>query len=68
MRTNLKSFRVKHGNLSQQEMADKIGCCRTTYAAVENGTREGKDKFWSLLQKTFEVPDAEMWSLKQVDD
>lgn len=67
MRTNLKLFRVKH-HLSQEEMADKIGCIRCTYAAIEGGTRNGRDFFWVSLQKAFNIPDEEMWALKKKDD
>ena len=62
MRKNLKVFRVQN-DLTQAEIADKIGCTRATYSAIECGTREGRKTFWKDLQKAFNVPDAEMWSL-----
>lgn len=67
MRTNLKLFRVKH-QLTQEDMADKIGCIRCTYAAIENGTRNGRDFFWESLQKAFNIPDEDMWKLKKKDE
>lgn len=67
MRTNLKLFRVKH-QLTQEEMADKIGCIRCTYAAIEGGTRNGRDFFWQSLQKAFDIPDEDMWALKKIDE
>lgn len=66
MRTNLKLFRVKH-HLTQAEMAAKVGCIRCTYAAIENGTRAGRDVFWESLQKAFNIPDEDMWELKKKD-
>ena len=66
MRTTLKLLRVKH-NLTQEEMADKIGVSRCTYAAIENGTRNGRDFFWESLQKAFNIPDEDMWKLKKKD-
>ena len=64
MRKNLKLFRVSC-DLSQGEMAEKIGCTRGGYQAIESGLREGRQKFWDKLQKAFDIPDAEMWSLKK---
>lgn len=62
MRMNLKLLRVSH-NLTQQEMADAIGCQRTHYAAIENGHKAGKESFWKSVQRAFDVPDSDMWSL-----
>lgn len=62
MRTNLKVFRVKK-NMSQDAIAEKIGCRRSTYSAIEKGNREGKQKFWNDLQKAFDIPDSDVWQL-----
>lgn len=67
MRTNLKVFRVRQ-KLSQAEMAEKIGCRRSNYSAVENGTRNGSVKFWNALQTAFNVPDTEIGGLMRVDE
>lgn len=48
-------------------MAEKIGCVRATYAAIESGKREGRRAFWQDLQKAFSISDDEMWSLMQND-
>lgn len=63
MRKNLKVFRVKN-DLTQAEIADKIGCTRATYSAIENGTRDGRKTFWHKLQEAFAIPDADMWALQ----
>lgn len=62
MRTNLKVFRVRK-NLSQEKMAERIGCKRVTYSTIENGVRNGRQTFWNKLQKAFDVPESEMWEL-----
>lgn len=67
MRTNLKLLRVKH-HLTQAQMAEKIGCIRCTYAAIEGGVRNGRDHFWVSLQKAFNIPDEDMWKLKKKDN
>lgn len=67
MRTNLKILRVKK-NLTIREMAEKIGCKTSTYAAIEKGIRNGKQEFWLALQKTFDIPDAEIWALMHKEE
>lgn len=62
MRKNLKMLRVKH-DLTQEEMAEKIGCDRGTYASIENGSRDGRLAFWQELQQAFEIPESDMWEL-----
>ena len=66
-RKNLYLFRANL-MLTQDEMAERIGCIRCTYAAIENGTRNGRDFFWESLQKAFNIPDADMWELKKKED
>ena len=66
MRTNLKLFRVKM-MLSQDEIAEKIGCTRATYSSIESGKRDGRLAFWNDLQKAFGISDADMWALLRID-
>lgn len=65
MRKKLRDFRYHNGDLTQAEMAEKIGCTRATYSAIESGTRDGRKTFWKDLQNAFDIPDAEMWALQQ---
>ena len=39
LKTQLKLFRVKNGDLTQQDLADKVGCSRQTINSIE------KEKF-----------------------
>lgn len=67
MRNGLYMFR--HGKrLSQREMADKIGCNRATYAAIEIGKRNGRMTFWNDLKKAFNVSDEEIGGLMKNDE
>lgn len=66
MRTKLKQFRVGQ-HLKQSEMAEKIGVSRATYAFVENGKRDGSNKFWSNFKFAFDVPDSDMWQYQELD-
>lgn len=62
MRMGLKLLRTKN-KLSQLNMAEKIGCTRTTYAAIENGERQGSLAFWETLQEVFDIPSEAMWDM-----
>ena len=62
MRTDLKVLRVKN-NLTQKELADKVGVSYPTYNLIEQGKRIGSTKFWRAIQAVFNLSDAEMWQL-----
>ena len=66
-RHNLYVFRCDK-KLKQSEMAEKTGVSRRTYGLVENGKRDGSQMFWSNLQREFDVPDSEMYSLMKLDE
>ena len=61
-RDNLYLFRCTH-RLSQQEMADKIGVDRMTYAKVENGKSDGSMRFWNALKAAFDLDDCHLMEL-----
>lgn len=62
MRKNLYIFRHKM-QLTQKQMADKIGCSRATYSAIEKGVRNGRVTFWEDVKNAFDLTDAEMGEL-----
>ncbi len=37
LENNIKLFRVKNGDLTQQELADKVSCSRQTINSIESG-------------------------------
>ena len=61
-RLKLKQLRVSL-DLSQEQMADRLGISRTMYVAIENGRRYGTLKFWRNLQETFVVPKGEVFEM-----
>lgn len=65
-RHNLYMFRCDE-RLTQKEMAVKMGVTRQTYANVENGKRSGNSEFWDALQKAFDIPDSEMYTLMKIE-
>lgn len=62
MRTNLKVLRVKH-QLTQAQLAEKLGVSYATYNLIEQGKRKGSTEFWQRIQTLFNLTDAEMWQL-----
>ncbi|AVJ48881.1 hypothetical protein [Lactobacillus phage PMBT4] len=62
-RTNLKVFRIKH-NLTQEELAEKLGVSAAHYGSVERGTYDPSYKmmasFFKLYpQESFRIFDKE---------
>lgn len=66
-RTNLKVFRTAH-KLRQTDIAYELGVSRATYSFIERGLRGGTAEFWRNLQRTYNIPDAEMWLLQKLDE
>ena len=67
MRKNLYMFR--HGlGLTQQEMADKIGCSRATYSAIEKGKQNGRVQFWEDVKTAFNITDAKKGELMKKEE
>lgn len=66
-RTNLRVFRIAH-KLRQTDIAYDLGVSRATYSFIERGERSGNAEFWQRLQRTYNVPDEEMYKLMKVDE
>ena len=65
-RDKLYELRCKH-KLTQAEIAAEIGVSRLTYSYVEKGERSGNQAFWEAIQRIFNVPDEEMYSLQKIE-
>ena len=61
-RKNLKIFRIEQ-DMTQSDMANKIGCSRDAYSAIEIGSRDPSYAFMQGLQNAFAVPSEKMWAL-----
>ena len=65
MRKNLQMLRISH-DLTQEQMAERIGVSRTTYCKVENGKSKGSMSFWLAVKKEFpEVAIEEVAKVKE---
>lgn len=61
-RKNLKIFRIEQ-DLTQSDMAQRIGCSRDAYSAIESGARNPSYDFMESLHIAFSVPAERMWTL-----
>ena len=61
-RIKLKQFRIGL-QLTQQEVANKLHITAVSYAAIENGKRDGNFQFWANLQKALNISDSDMYGL-----
>lgn len=59
-RLNLKMFRLKH-NLTQEEMANKLGIAKITYVNIELGKANPSFGLLETFAETFEYDD--IWEL-----
>lgn len=62
---DLRDIRYKNGDLSQQEMAEKIGISKGAYSLIENGKRVGSRRVWLKIQQLFKLKDDEVWKLQK---
>ena len=61
-RMNLKIFRITH-DMTQSDMAQRIGCSRDAYSGIETGARDPSYEFMEKLKAAFEIPAENMWTL-----
>ena len=67
MRTEkMKILRITH-NMTQSDVAEKIGISLSLYNLIENGKRVGSIETWKKIQKLFSLSDKEMWSFMKDD-
>ena len=64
MRKNLKIFRV-FINLTQDEIAKKIGYSTAEYNYIETGKRNPHEVFWNELQKVFRLRNEDIEAFKR---
>lgn len=62
-RIELKKLRIER-NLTQDELAKKLGVSVGTYSFVESGKKRGSEELWLKIQKVFSIPDEQMWTIQ----
>lgn len=64
---NLKGLRASR-DLSQQEMADRLGISRSTYSMIEQGRRNGSGVLWTKLRDEFGLSPEQVFEvMKEVE-
>jgi len=67
MKTNLRRFRFDRGELSQQQLADKVLVSRQTIVAIERGNYSPSVKLALLLARKLETTVEELFELEEGD-
>lgn len=67
MKTNLRRIRFERGDLSQQELADRVAVSRQTIVAIERGNYSPSVKLALLLAKSLGVPVEQLFELEKGD-
>jgi putative transcriptional regulator len=68
MKTQLRKHRCLNGELSQQELANKIGVSRQTIIAIERGDYSPSVKLALLLAKTLNTTVEQLFELEETDN
>ena len=67
MVTNLRKFRFLEGELSQQQLAEKVGVSRQTIVAIEKGDYSPSIKLALLLAKILNTKVENLFELEEKD-
>ncbi len=65
MYKSLRDVRYHNGELTQEEMARRIGISKGAYSLIEQGKRVGSIKTWVKIQELFGLSDNEVWVLQK---
>ena len=60
---SLRDLRYKNGDLTQDEIAKRIGISKAAYCNIERGIRFGSVATWEKIQTLFNLTDDEVWKL-----
>jgi putative transcriptional regulator len=67
MKTKLRRFRFERGELSQQELADKVGVSRQTIVSIERGDYHPSVKLALLLANALSAKVEDLFLLEEKD-
>jgi putative transcriptional regulator len=63
----LKLMRVTHGDLTQQNLADKVSCSRQTIHSIESGKFVPSVELAMKLAKVLEIKVEDVFSLQETE-
>ena len=61
--TTLKSLRQKNGDISQQQLADMVGCSRQTIISIESGCKNPSVEIALKISHALNTPMDQIFSL-----
>jgi putative transcriptional regulator len=67
MKTNLRRFRFERGELSQQQLADRVSVSRQTIVSIEGGDYAPSVRLALLLAKKLDTTVEELFVLEDKD-
>ena len=67
IRNRIRTLRFHHGEMTQQELADRVGVTRQTVNAVENGKYAPSLEVAFRIAAVFEVPMGEVFQYEPED-
>ncbi len=65
---NIRKFRFNNGEMTQQDLAEKVGVTRQTIVAIENGKYSPTLELSFRIARVFKVPLEEVFSFSLEDD
>lgn len=66
IRSEIRRFRFNHGEMTQQELAEKVGVTRQTIAAIEKSRYSPSLELAFRIAKVFDAPLTEMFFYEEV--
>jgi len=65
MKTNLRKYRFENGEMSQQDLAEKVGVSRQTIVSIEKGDYNPSVKLALLLAKILNATVEQLFELEE---
>ena len=62
---NLKLLRQRHGDISQQQLADMVGCSRQTIISIETGSKNPSVEIALKISHALNTPMDELFALEE---
>ena len=68
LKVNLRKFRLEHGELTQEKLAELVGVTRQTIISIERGRYKPSIELALLIAKIFNSPVEDIFSLEEIEE
>jgi len=65
LKNTIKTLRQKHGDISQQQLAEMVGCSRQTIISIESGCKNPSVEIALKISYALKTPMDEIFSLEE---